>query len=83
MIPENKEWKGYTLDELKFRRLLSMTKLEIEKNSIAQHFDNMRAGRLAKGQGWLTKVTGALNYLDYAAIGFTVVRKLIRIFKKK
>ncbi len=76
-------WRGYTLDELRFRRVLSMTKLELQKESVAQQFSNMRKGCTADGAaGMLSRMLGAFNYFEYAIFAFTVGRKLMRLFRR-
>lgn len=80
----NKEaWRGYTLDELRFRRVLSLTRLELQRESVEQQFDNLRKGRSADGTaGWMSKMLGAFNYFDYAVFAFTIGRKILRAFRR-
>ncbi|MCC8119095.1 MAG: hypothetical protein LIP09_10190 [Bacteroidales bacterium] len=77
-------WKGYTYDELKFRRILTTTKIELEKNVIAERIDNIKGGHMFSNKGgWLTKAAGALDYVDYAAIAYGIGKRLIRLFHHK
>lgn len=84
MKEEKKHWSGYDFDELKFRRILTATKIELEKNVINERLENIRVGRMfANRGGWLTKAAGALNYVDYAAIAYGFGKRLFSIFHKR
>lgn len=84
MAASKEAWRGYTFDELRFQRVLSMTRLELQKESLAQQFDNLRNGRSTDGSaGWMTKLFGAFNYIDYAVFALTIGRKLVRLFRRK
>ncbi len=84
MATNEDAWRGYTLDELRFRRVLAMTRLELQKESLAQQVDNLRQGRATDGStSWMTKVMGAFNYFDYAVLAFTVGRKVLHVFRRR
>lgn len=84
MSESAKKWKGYNYDELKFRRILTATKIELEKNVISERIDNIKNGHMFSNKGgWLTKAAGALDYVDYAAIAFGIGKRLFRLLKHK
>lgn len=84
MAASKEAWRGYTLDELRFQRVLSMTRLELQKESLAQQIDNLRNGRSTDGStGWMTRLLGAFNYIDYAVFALTLGRKIMRVFRRR
>ncbi|MCC8176165.1 MAG: hypothetical protein LUC85_07830 [Bacteroidales bacterium] len=79
------KWKGYTIDELRYRQALTAVAIEVEKDRLAA-----QAGRYIPGVGGsklttgsvLSKIWGALSYVDYAVIAFTVLRKFMGFRRK-
>lgn len=78
------EWKGYTLDEIRVKRIMCLTHIELEKSkflSSTQNYTNI--GSRTSSVPFLGKIYNALDYLDYASLAFTMVRKVMRIFRHK
>lgn len=83
MKDHTKPWKGYNYDELKFRRILASTKIELEKNVIGERISNIKGGHMFSNKGgWLTKAAGALDYVDYAAIAYGIGKRLFHLFHR-
>lgn len=82
MIETNKEWNGYTLEELRFRRMLSLAKFELGKASLMSEVQSITSGRAVKSSIF-AKVTGALNYADYAILAFRLGRNVLRLFRRR
>lgn len=82
MIQTNKEWNGYSLDELRFRRMLSLAKFELGKASLVSQVQAMTKSRAAAGSIF-AKLTGALNYADYAILAFRFGKNLLRVFRRR
>ena len=94
MTPEN-EFKGYTIEEIRFHRALVAMEADFCKTKIQKSLYNLqkvnplapnnmslpgKAGSIA-----LTLLNG-LNYMDYILLGFsafTGVRKIFSFFKGK
>lgn len=82
MIETNKEWNGYTLEELRFRRMLSMAKFELGKASLMSEVQSVTSGRAVKSSIF-SKITGALSYADYAILAFRLGRNALRLFRRR
>ncbi|MDE6309132.1 MAG: hypothetical protein K2L93_08005 [Muribaculaceae bacterium] len=80
-----KAWRGYTLDELRYRRALTEVAIEIERDRITQSITdtvpNALKGR-SSGPSMMSKVFGALNYVDYAVLGWRLI-KMVRGLRRK
>lgn len=81
MTTREDEWQGYTLDQLRFRRMVAMAKAEIGKSHLEAQAKQMAGGSLMKSP-MLSKLAGALSYIDYAMLAFRLGRTLFRVFKK-
>lgn len=96
---ENKsEFKGYSLEDLRYRRALVALQKEFAKSKILsashklQSFSpfsrNFGEGKSNVGKvgAIAQKLISGLNYLDYAMIGYNVFtsgKKILNIFRKK
>ena len=90
------DFKGYTMDELRYQRALIALKREYCKESIVDAAVKLHKSLplSASGQKGLArniggvagKIVGGLNYIDYLLIGFSAfgtIRKVFHFFKKK
>lgn len=76
-------WKGYTLDEIRMRRIISSTRIELEKAKMAsatQQFTNK--DRQFFSSPIVNKLTNALDYLDYASLAFTIGKRVFKLFRR-
>lgn len=93
MAPEN-EFKGYTIEEIRFQRALVAMEADFCKTKITKSLNNLqRINPLSPtSQNLLPGKTGSialklvkgLNYMDYIMLGFSVfsgVRKVFSFFK--
>lgn len=77
-------WKGYTLDELRYRRALVEARTEIEKYRLSA-----MAGQLKERSGFFgsnslfSRVAGAISYAEYAILAYRMARKVIPLFRRK
>ena len=79
------QWKGYTLDELRYRRALVGARMEIEKyrlNALTEQYRRMPQ-RLSGSGSLLGRVLGAFSYAEYAIVGFKLVRGIMKLFRKR
>lgn len=77
-------WKGYTLDEIRMRRIISSTRIELEKAKMAattQQYTS-KDNRLFASP-IVNKLTNALDYLDYASLAYTIGKRVFKLFRKK
>ena len=79
-------WRGYTIDELKYRRAVALVKLEMQKGRLAESF-NATTGALAEtrskilGGGGGKRFAGKLKYINYLIIGYKSVRTAIGLWR--
>lgn len=92
----DKKCKGYTIEEIRFKRALVAMEAEFCKTKINRSWSNIQeANPLSPGNkttlpgkaGSLAlKMVSGLNYLDYALLGFSIfkgARKIFSFFKRK
>lgn len=79
------EWRGYTIDELKYLRAVALVKLEMQKGRLAESF-KAATGSLAETKSRLLgtkgkRFTGKLKYFNYLIIGYKSVRTAINLWR--
>lgn len=77
-------WKGYTLDEIRMRRIISATRIELEKAKMAsatQRYTNK--DKQFFSSPIVSKLTSALDYLDYASLAYSIGKRVFKLFRKK
>lgn len=80
-----KKWRGYSLEELRYRRALNEVEIVVEKDKLKRWVSGTSPQNEA-GASMLAKAMGALSYMDYVilAIKFaTRMAKLYRVLKRK
>lgn len=80
-----KKWRGYSLEELRYRRALNEVEIVVEKDKLKRWVSGTSLQNEA-GTSMLAKAIGALSYMDYVilAIKFaTRMAKLYRVLKRK
>lgn len=95
-LKEETDFKGYTLDELKYQRALLLLKREFLKEKALKGASQVRKRiPLINGKsplsgvsptGLVGKVVRGLSYTDYLMLGisiFSAGRKVFSLFKKK
>lgn len=76
------DWKGYTLDELRYQRAYTLARLEIEKERISSGFKHLYSSTPGNmGSGIMKKMIGGLNYVDYALIAFKLGKRIYKMFR--
>ena len=79
MPHEKDEWKGYTLDELRYMRAYAAARIEINRDRLRTNFRNARhAGPKSIGG----RVLGALSYIDIAIMSFKVGSKVLKTVRR-
>lgn len=84
------EWKGYTIDELKYHRAVALVKLELHKGALAKSVttttETISATRNRIFGGTGKKFSGKLKFLNYIIIGYKSASTAINLwntFKRK
>ena len=93
---KTEEFKGYTLEELKYQRALILLKREFLKEKAMEDVKEVKSRiPLLNGKspldsmsptGIVGRVVKGLNYADYLMLGFSVFnagRKVFSLFRKK
>ena len=85
---ENVNWKGYSIDELRYQRALATIKCELEKDKLKSAFATIKQGGLPMAfggnrSGLLSRVLGALDIADYSLIAFKLGRRIYKLFNRK
>lgn len=93
---ESDKFKGYTIDELRYRKALVTLKLEFCKEQIAStmrvfadkdtYFGNNKKIKSVFDSSMIGRIFKGLNYADYIMLGistFSSIRKIISFFKRK
>lgn len=97
IVNPDKEFSGYTLEEIRYQRVLIALQADFCKNKIFKSFNNLQKANPFSPSGGSSSLTGkvgnvalklvnGLNYLDYAVLGlslFKSFRKITSLFKKK
>lgn len=76
------ESKGYTIDELRYRRAYALAKYEMVKYQTLEDVKRFGGGFSTRG-GIVGRLLGSLNYLDYAMLAFQVGKRIFKWRKKK
>lgn len=89
---ETSEFKGYTLEELRYQRALVALQTEFCKSHMLKKVDEIRKYKFLGGDGRsrgvekiggvASKIFSGLNYLDYALIGMQVFNSGKKIYNK-
>lgn len=85
-IPDDPQWSGYTLDEIRYRRALILARIEIEKERIGMGAREIYSSKLTRmpgvrGSGIISRLLSALTMADYAVIGIKLIRKISAIYR--
>lgn len=95
LVPE-KDFKGYTIEEIRFRRALVAMEVEFCKTRMARTWNNIqqsnplmpgnKASLPGKAGALALRMVNGLNYLDYLLIGMSAykgVRKFLTFFRRR
>ena len=74
-------WKGYDIDELRYRRAYLLARCEIQKMKLAQQTEAMKQGLPSfKTSGVAGRMLKGLSYMDYAYRAYRTVSQAVKIF---
>lgn len=90
IVAPEKEFKGYTIEEIRFQRALVAMEADFCKAKIFKSWDNIIEGNPlipgnklpvpSKVGNLALKMFSGLNYLDYVLLGFSLFKGAKRIF---
>lgn len=75
-------FKGYGIDELRYRRAFALAKCEMAKIQLTQQVGHFK-GTVASPTGVMGKIASSLNYLDYALIAYQIGSKIYKWRKNR
>ena len=81
-LPHNtEEWKGYTLEEIRYARAYTAARMELNRERLAARAVDVQKNGLNPNvsKGVLGKMLGAFSYIDIALLAWRVGRKLFRV----
>ncbi|MDE6684411.1 MAG: hypothetical protein K2J94_04440 [Duncaniella sp.] len=84
---DNPEWKGYTLDEIRYARAYAAARMEINRERLMARVQNIQKNGMHSNlsKGLMGKVLGAFSYVDIALLTWRIGRKVFsmtRMLKK-
>ena len=96
LVTPEKEFKGYTIEEIRFQRALVAMEADFCKTKIFKCLDNIqnanpfnlgnKSSLPSKAGSIALKMFNGLNYLDYILLGMSVFkgsRKLFSFFRRR
>ena len=79
------EWEGQTLDEIRYARALTETRILISREIVASQARSVFHGNAigSSGRSLMGRMLGALSWLDYGLIALRVGSKLTGIIRHR
>ena len=80
---QQKAWKGYTIDELRYRQAINHLKMMVVSERLKNSADNARrhAGSFF-GPTLLSRLLSRFSALEYSMIAFRTGRQIFQLYKK-
>jgi len=82
-IKPAREWKGYTLEQIAYERVVTWARIEIEKEAATTNYDRLRQGNVGMSSSLFSRLTGALYYADYIVILVKLYRYISPLLRKR
>lgn len=80
---ESPDWKGYDIDELRYRRAYLLARCEIEKMKFASRAAALKENiPTIKSNGLAGRMLKGLNYMDYAYLAYKTASKIAGFIKR-
>lgn len=79
------EWGGLTLDEIRYARALTETRILISREVLASRTESVLSGKAinSNARSMMGRMLGALSWLDYGLIALRMGSKLGGIFQRR
>lgn len=80
---ESKEWKGLTLEDIRYRRAINHVRMEIEKERLMAEASQLMGGasRGLFNSPMARKMFSGFSYIDYGVLAFQVFKQVKRIYR--
>lgn len=81
---KSKPWRGYSIDELRYRIAVNIVRQEVEKERVIYGLGKLYEENTVPktGMNILKRIAGALNIMDYAVLSFRLGRRLYSLYKR-
>lgn len=80
---ESREWKGLTLEDIRYRRAINHVKMEIEKERLMSETSQL-VGNTTQGlfsSSMARKLFSGFSYLNYGVLAFQVFRQFQKVYR--
>ena len=81
-----KEWKGYTLEELRYRRAMALVRRELGQNQLNESVNNVKTRVSDNGiRGFMgnNSFLKKMKTADYLLLAFKLSNALFKLWRKK
>ncbi len=76
-------WKGYDIDELRYRRAYLLARSEIQQMRLTSRIDSVKQAMPDFGpHGIASRMLKGLSYMDYAFLAYKTATKLFSIISR-
>jgi len=83
ILPHEKDdWKGYTLDELRYMKAYTAARLEINRDHLRRNITNVKNMGAIPTKGLFNKILGTLSYFEIAVMAFRIGGKVFRTVRR-
>lgn len=77
-------WKGYTIEEMRYAKVIALTRTEIEKAKLLDAVESARESLPFVGSSESTSsVFKSMSFIQYAVIAYKLFRRIAPLFRKK
>lgn len=76
-------WKGYTLEELRYRRAYVGARREMEKERLAYNVASLRSNTVSSATGVIKRVGSALPVVKYVVAAVGIGSKIVGMFRRR
>lgn len=83
IIPADENWKGYTLEELKYQRAYTSARLEIQRQRIVLNIHKMKnGGGTSVASSWTGRLLSSFSYFDIGLFTFKIGKRVFKTIKR-
>lgn len=76
ILPDNKGWRGYSFDELRYRRARVAANLQVQKVMLASDAGNLRRGNpVTRSWNTMRDIFSAIGYVNSALLAVQLFRR--------
>ena len=78
----NDDWKGYTLDELRYRRAAVSARNQVEKTMLSRNFEALRTGNpITRSWQSMQSIFSTIGYVNSAILGWQLLRRVLSVVR--